>query len=87
MSKKKISKKFKTDIDDFMPTVPLKRYRDLYFKTKEWDEETPLSLQIVLSFLFPTVWKNIESYTKDCYTKGYIQGREDEKNEAKRNNR
>ena len=87
MSKiKKINRKSQKNIDDFMPTTTILKYENLYNRIKSWDKDTPLSLQIVLTALFPTVWKNIESYMKDCYTEGYIQGREDEKNEGKRNN-
>ena len=66
-----------------MPTVPAAQIHKLAAKVT--DPLTPVSLQFVLTMLFPTVWKNIEKYAMDCYTNGYIQGLEDGKNEVKGN--
>lgn len=74
-----IDKPVKTD--QSMPTVPVKQLRLLTNKTKELDSKEPLSLQLVLTALFPTVWNNIQKYCNDCYTSGYLQGLSDAKNE------
>ena len=66
-----------------MPTVPAAQIHKLAQKVE--DPLMPVSLQFVLTMLFPTVWKNIEKYANDCYTSGYIQGLKDGKDEAQRN--
>ena len=64
-----------------MPTVPVKQLRLLVNKTKDLALNEPISLQLVLTALFPTVWNNIQEYCNDCYTSGYLQGLSDAKNE------
>lgn len=63
------------------PTVPLKQLRKLTKKFKEYTEDTPITLTMVLVALFPTVWDNIKDYATECYAKGYIQGQKDAQNE------
>ena len=73
-------KKIKTT--EVMPTVPLLQLRKLTNGLKEHDDNTEISLQLVLTALFPTVWKNIQKYSNDCYTSGYLAGlKEGQKNE------
>lgn len=62
-----------------MPTVPLHQLRNLTNKLSHFEDDTDITLQLVLASLFPTVWHNIQKYSNDCYTKGYLQGLEDSK--------
>ena len=65
-----------------MPTVPLSQLRKVVSRTSALDDDTEISLQFILTALFPTVWKNIQKYANDCYTNGYVAGLKDkEKNE------
>ena len=65
-----------------MPTVPLSQLRKVVTHTSELDDNTEISLEFVLTALFPTVWNNIKKYANDCYTNGYLAGLKDkEKNE------
>ena len=65
-----------------MPTVPLSQLRKVVSRTSALDDDTEISLQFILTALFPTVWKNIQKYANDCYTNGYLAGLKDkEKNE------
>lgn len=70
-----------------MPTIPISRLRRVVEKTSVLPPERRISLEFVLTALFPTVWNNIKKYASDCYTQGYLQGKEDALNENKRNNR
>jgi hypothetical protein len=47
------------------------------------DDSAPVSLELVLMMCFPTVWNNIKSAMNDCYTQGYLAGK-DEINEDTR---
>lgn len=65
-----------------MPTVPLSRLRKVVSRASALDDDTEISLQFILTALFPTVWNNIQKYANDCYTNGYLAGLKDkEKNE------
>ena len=65
-----------------MPTVPLSQLRKIVSRTSDLDDNTEISLQFILTALFPTVWNNIQKYSNDCYTNGYLAGLKDkEKNE------
>lgn len=79
-----LKKKVKTT--ETMPAVPVKRVHMLSEKLKALDDNERISLQFVLLFLFPNVWKNIEKYSNDCYTSGYLKGLEEGKNENKGTN-
>lgn len=63
-----------------MPKVPLSQLRKVTEKTSTLPDEAELTLEFILTALFPSVWKNIEKYANDCYTNGYLQGLKD-KNE------
>ena len=84
--KKKTNKNIVKNLNKAVPTATVYQIEKLYSRVKNLDKDARISLEFCLSFLFPTVWDNIMSYAKDCYTKGYIQGKEDAKNEGKRNN-
>lgn len=45
-------------------------------------ENVEVSFEFIIASLFPTSWKNIQEEMKRQYTKGYIQGRADEKEES-----
>ena len=45
-------------------------------------ENAEVSFEFIIASLFPTSWKNIQEEMNRQYTKGYIQGRTDEKEEA-----
>lgn len=65
-----------------MPTVPLSQLRKVVLRASDLDDNTEISLQFILTALFPTVWNNIQKYANDCYTNGYLAGLKDkEKNE------
>lgn len=65
-----------------MPTVPLSQLRKIISRMSDLDNDTKISLQFILTALFPTVWNNIQKYANDCYTNGYLAGLKDrEKNE------
>lgn len=71
----------KVNTTEVMPTVPLKRVLVFAKRLEQLTPETPITLELVLTALFPTVWENIKKYASDCYTNGYIQGLNDAKNE------
>lgn len=79
-----LNKKVKTT--ETMPSVPVKRIRMLNEKLKTLDGSERITFQFILTFLFPSVWKNIEKYSNDCYTSGYLKGLEEGRNENKRSN-
>lgn len=59
----------------------------MYKAIKNLPEETPISFEFILTALFPTVWDNIQKTMRDYYTKGYIEGlKEGKENESKRIN-
>ena len=76
-----MDKKIKTT--ETMPTVPARQVRKLAQAIENLKDEDTVTLQFVLTALFPTVWKNIQKYSNDCYTSGYLAGLKDGKNEDK----
>lgn len=79
-----MDKKIKTT--ETMPTVPARQVRKLAQAIEKLKDEDTVTLQFVLTALFPTVWKNIQKYSNDCYTSGYLAGLKDGKNEDKGTN-
>ena len=79
-----MDKKIKTT--ETMPTVPARQVRKLAQAIENLKDEDTVTLQFVLTALFPTVWKNIQKYSNDCYTSGYLAGLKDGKNEDKGTN-
>ena len=47
------------------------------------NKNAEISFEFIIASLFPTSWKSIQSDLNRQYTKGYIQGREDERRESK----
>ena len=68
-----------------MPTVPVKQVRKVAKAIENLKDEDTVTLEFILTALFPTVWNNIKKYSSDCYTSGYLAGLKDGKNENKRN--
>lgn len=68
-----------------MPTVPVSQVRKMAKAVENLKNEDTVTLEFVLTALFPTVWKNIQKYSNDCYTSGYLAGLKDGKNDSKRN--
>lgn len=69
------------DKENRLNPIPLAQLRKVTDKLSELPDDTPISLEFVLTALFPSVWENIQQYSNDCYTAGYIQGRNESKNE------
>ena len=67
------------------PTVPVKQLRKLVNKTALLTDDTPITLELVLTALFPKVYFNIQEYGKDCFTAGYLQAKKEIENEDKGN--
>lgn len=69
-----------------MPTCPLSQVRKLYEKTKLMSDDTDISLELILTMCFPTVWSNIQRAMNDNYTQGYLAGKEEAENASQRHN-
>lgn len=66
-------------------TTPAWRVKKLADKLKDCTDEQEIGFELVLTYLFPTAWKNVQKYGSDCFMQGYLQGKE-EANESKGNN-
>ena len=62
-----------------IPSVCLSDLEKLVERTKKHvgDEDVEVSFEYILTALFPTAWKNIQSELSRQYTLGYIQGQKD----------
>ena len=62
-----------------IPAVQLSDLEKLVERTKKHigDEDIEISFEYILTALFPTAWKNIQSELSRQYTLGYIQGQKD----------
>lgn len=49
------------------------------------EDETPIPIMYLIQALYPEAFKQFRENFRQQYTKGYIQGRKDEKDESKRN--
>lgn len=74
-----MNKKVKTT--ETMPEVPVRQLRKLVNRMENLKDDDKISLELVLTALFPSVWKNIQKYSNDCYTSGYLAGLKEGKNE------
>lgn len=74
-----MNKKVKTT--ETMPEVPVRQLRKLVSRMENLKDDDKISLELVLTALFPSVWKNIQKYSNDCYTSGYLAGLKEGKNE------
>lgn len=78
--------KNKVNTTETMPTVSVGKVRKVAKAIENLKDEDTVTLEFILTALFPTVWKNIQKYSNDCYTNGYLAGLRDGKNENKGNN-
>lgn len=78
--------KSKIKTTETMPTVPVRQVRKVAEAIKNLKDDDTVTLEFILTALFPTVWKNIQKYSSDCYTSGYLAGLKDGKNENQGNN-
>lgn len=60
-----------------MPYIPLSRLRKLVRNMSKSPDDMPITFEFLMTACFPTIWNTIQEYMKDCYTKGYIAGKED----------
>jgi len=56
------------------PSCPVSQIRKLYNKTLQLEENSSISLEMVLTICFPSVWENIQRALSDNYTQGYLAG-------------
>jgi len=68
-----------------MPTCPLSRIRKLYEKTIKLSDAEPISLELLLTACFPTVWANINQALSNVYNQGFNDGKEAARHEDKGN--
>lgn len=57
--------------------VPRKQITKLAKSVERYEANMPISLEYVLTFLFPSVWNNMQRSLQDQYTKGYLDGKND----------
>lgn len=55
--------------------------RKVLKKMENLPDKTEITFEFLLTALFPSVWYNIQEEMRNQYTKGYLQGKEDAKNE------
>ena len=67
--------------NETQPEIPIKVLRKLVDRFQDKPNDYKITFTYVMTACFPTVYNNIISYCKDCYTQGYIKGKEDVKNE------
>lgn len=65
-------------------TTDYKRIRD-FINSMNCEDETPIPIMYLIQALYPEAFKQFRENFRQQYTKGYIQGRKDEKDESKRN--
>jgi hypothetical protein len=59
----------------------LGQLRKIVKKLDKLDDNTDITFEFLLTALFPSVWNNIQEEMRNQYTRGYLQGKEDSKNE------
>jgi len=59
----------------------LGQLRKIVKKLDKFDDNTDITFEFLLTALFPSVWSNIQEEMRNQYTRGYLQGKEDSKNE------
>lgn len=64
-------------------TTDYKRIRD-FINSMNCEDNTPIPVMYLIQALYPQAFRQFQENFRANYTKGYIQGREDEKNENKR---
>ena len=66
---------------DFVKLSRLKKIIDLLEKNNQTEEDIDVAFEYIIASCFPRVWGNIQKVLLEEHTKGYIEGREDMKNE------
>lgn len=66
---------------DFVKLSRLKKIIDLLEKNNQTEEDIDVAFEYIIASCFPRVWGNIQKILSEEHTKGYIEGREDMKNE------
>ena len=64
----------------------IKKIIDLLERNNKDKEDFDVAFEYIIASCFPRVWENIQKVLADEHTKGYIEGREDMKNEIEGNN-
>ena len=59
----------------------LGQLRKIVKKLNELDDNADITFEFLLTALFPSVLGNIQEEMRKQYTQGYLQGKEDSKNE------
>lgn len=71
---------------DFVKLSRLKKVIELLERNNQSKEEDiDVTFEYIIASCFPRVWKNIQRVLSEEHTKGYIEGREDMKNEIEGN--
>ena len=66
---------------DFVKLSRLKKIIALLEKNNQTKEDIDVAFEYIIASCFPRVWENIQKILSEEHTKGYIEGREDMKNE------
>jgi hypothetical protein len=59
----------------------LGQLRKIVKKLNKLDDNADITFEFLLTALFPSVWSSIQEEMRKQYTRGYLQGKEDSKNE------
>lgn len=59
----------------------LGQLRKIVKKLNKLDDNADITFEFLLTALFPSVWSSIQEEMRNQYTRGYLQGKEDSKNE------
>ena len=73
-------------LGEFSESITLAKLRKFCKKLKNYDDDMPISFEMLMVAFFPKMFDNIMDFAHQCYAKGYIQGKEEAENENKGNN-
>ena len=59
-----------------MPYIPLSHLRKLVRNMSKSPDDMHITFEFLMTACFPSIWKTIQDYMKDCYTAGYKAGKE-----------
>lgn len=59
----------------------LGQLRKIVKNLNKLDDNADITFEFLLTALFPSVWSSIQEEMRKQYTRGYLQGKEDSKNE------
>ena len=59
----------------------LGQIRKIVKKMDKHPDNADVTFEFLLTALFPSVWSSIQEEMRKQYTRGYLQGKEDSKNE------